>query len=96
VAPTAASPTLHAIEKNSSGKALKPRSHLHPKVGMTMIAKTTSKHAPIAQNTWIATEHLHTAEVFSHAFKNAILQREIKIHTDVHHIGFYIKKQLRF
>ena len=44
--------TVHTgvIQANTNrGAADKPKSHLHPNVGTTAIAKTTSKHAPKAQ-----------------------------------------------
>lgn len=43
--------TTQQMAKMSSGMAENPSSHCQPSVGMTISASSTSKHAPIAQNT---------------------------------------------
>lgn len=43
--------TTQNMENISNGIDESPKSHLHPKVGITSNANKVSKQAPIAQNT---------------------------------------------
>lgn len=42
--------TAQKMEKINRGRAEKANRYLHPRVGITMRARSTSKHAPTAQN----------------------------------------------
>lgn len=63
--------TKHRMAKMKSGMVERPSSHRQPRVGMTRMAKRTSKTVPTAQNIWKSEIHIWNTS------KNTTLYRYI-------------------